>query len=105
MMSRKEKKILKEILKNKLTVDSKPMTIRRLSSITNETIDELYQIINLLLTRKYVNKYNGYQGAWTVQPVIITKDGLDALEFPWLKILQNTSIVTAVIISIIALFS
>ena len=104
IMSKDEKMVLKKTLENKLTVDHKHMTIEKLGKNTDKTEDELYKIINLLLTRGHV-KMIDTSCDWTVNPFYITEKGLKALEINLHEIIQNIFIGIATIVAIIALFN
>ena len=104
MISKSEKMILKKILENKLTVDHKNMTIEKLEKITDKTENDLYKIINLLLTRSYIKMVHT-DFHWTVNEFYITERGLKALETDWYKVIQNFFIGLATIVSILALIS
>ena len=94
--------ILKLILKNHLTVDHKYLTISKLSEKTSLSENELYKIIQKLLTFQYVKMIQS-QCHWTVNPFTITEKGLLALQFPWGRIIRDVLIGIATITAFIAI--
>jgi len=101
-MNKNEKKILKLILKNHLTVDHKYLTISTLTEKTALSEEELYKIIQKLLVFQYVKMINT-QAYWTVNPFTITEKGLLVLQFPWARIIRDVLIGIATITAFIAI--
>ena len=101
-MNKSEKKILKLILENHLTVDHKYLTISTLTEKTDFSEDELFRIISKLVIFQYV-KMIRTDNHWTVNPFSITEKGLLALQFPWGRIIRDVLIVVATITAFIAI--
>ena len=101
-MNKNEKKILKLIFENHLTVDHKYLTISELSKKTDLSEEELYKIISKLLILQYV-KMVRTDFHWTVNPFNITEKGLLALQFPWGRTIRDVLIGIATITAFIAI--
>ena len=104
MLGKNEKRILKIILENHLTVDHKHLTIDDLAKKTTFTEDELYRIIQKLLVFQYVKMVSS-MAHWTVNPFTITEKGIHSLQFNWRTLVRDIFIGIATLASLIALFS
>ena len=101
-MDKNERRILKLILENHLTVDHKYLTITSLSEKSMLSEDELYRIIQKLLVLQYVNMIKT-QNYWTVNPFTITEKGLLALQTPWSRIIRDILIGIATVTAVISI--
>lgn len=101
-MNKSEKKILKLILENHLTVDHKYLTISTLTEKTGLSENELYKILQKLLVFQYVKmidtKYD-----WTANSFTITEKGLLVLQRSWGRIIRDVFIGIATITAFIAI--
>ncbi len=116
-MKSDEKKLLKLILKNDQDIKRENMNFVRLAKEANMTLEEVYKIVTILLTKKYVNQQPlskeefaklpaGDQVgtiSWKFSNLDISEKGLNALDTNWYQIIQTVGIATAIIISIVAL--
>ena len=102
MMNKEEKKILKIILKNKLTINTEHSSADGLVKETKMDKKDIYKIIQLLLTKKYIEIINTGE-FWMNRELRITEKGLNALSFNWRSLIRDTLIAVATIVSIIAL--
>jgi len=101
-MNKNEKKILKLILENHLTVGHKYLTISDLATKTDFSEDELYKIIQKLLVFQYVRMFDT-KSYWTANTFTITEKGLLALQFPWGRVIRDILIGIATVTAFIAI--
>ena len=103
MLGKEEKAVLKLILKNKLMIDHKHITIEKLSKTTDYSEEKLYEIISRLLILQHIRMIKTMND-WTVNPFNFTEKGMLALQINRREIIKDIFIGIATMVSIIALF-